>query len=364
MGSLISRLPFFNGAAQPSSDFPDVFPLPMANGTFVDIDVQNIYARILTDVLERTDGIKDEDQPLLWDNCLANESNEGLVTMLAKAMSKRDQLFLVLEDGLKVIRKATPAEQQTIVADYKDRGESDIGIFITFKEYKRSDMVRLYSGIEYCAVGGLWKQSNVSKAIQFKFTELRASVGLSDSSISAAQAKAMAEGLGAGKDLMMDAKDVIELAKVDVTATEATMELVQRKRSEYLNMPASYFNGEQKKGMTDTGKADARAVERGLKGYYFSIIKPVLEALFEGKTTFKSDDFEQLDSSLEALKTFDVTSDDHLSAENKTKLTNKLFGLPVDTKGDPPKKPDPVVPPVVVPPAPGAKPEPPKQPAS
>jgi hypothetical protein len=105
-------------------------------------------------------------------------------------------------------------------------------------------------------------------------------------------------------------------------------------------MPASYIGGELTSAMSDTGKADAKAVDRGLKVYYFSIIKPVVDTLFNISTTYKSDNTEELTLAFESLKTFDITSDEYLSKENKLKVSNKLFGLPEDTEGG---EPDPVV---------------------
>lgn len=332
-----------------STELPDIYPLPIASGAFVDIDVQNIYNRILTETLERTEGIPNEKQSLLWDNCSAGESQDGLVTLLSKAMATKGDLFLVYDIAVKVIRKATAAEQQQIKADYAKTAGSKVGAYITFKNYTRTDMVRFYSALEYCSVGGLYKAMNLSKAVQLKFNEMRSSTGLSDSADIKTQAQNIAQGLSKGKDVMLDAKDIIETSKPDLTATNSAMSFIQMKQSFYLGLPASWFNGLTSKGMSDTGKSDSKSVERGLKPYYFSIIKPVCDVLFQAKTTFTSDDFDMLSTANETLKTFDVTSNDHLSAENKTKIASRIYGLDEDAKGDPPAKVQPA--PAPVPPA-------------
>lgn len=325
-----------------SSELPDIYPIPVRQADFVSVDVENIYTRILTAVLERTTGITDEDLKFLWDNCLGSETQDGIVTMLAKAMNEKSELFLVFDKAVKVVRKATPQEQVEIKADYKAKASSDRGVFITFQNFRKSDMIRFYSALEYCSVGGLYKSANLSKAIQLKFNELRSSTGLSDSADVKTQAVAMAQGLQQGKDVMMDAKDILETAKPDLTATNAALELIVAKQSFYLGLPASWITGQTSKGMSDTGKADTKAVERGLKPYYFSIIQPVMDALFGVKTSFKSEDFEMLDSANETLKTFDLTTDDFLSHDNKQLIINRLFGLPDDEEGDPPAKVEPV----------------------
>ena len=329
------------GGGSSATELPEIFPLDITKKDFVSTDVEAIYSRILTDVLERTDGIPAEKQKLLWDNCVASEAPDGLVTLLAKAITDRKDLFLVYDPAIELVREATNAEATQIREDYKTSLKSATGVYITFKKFKRVDMVKLYSALEYCDVSALYKSMNLSKAIQLKLTDLRGSVGLADSADVKAQALQIAQALAAGRDVMTDVKDVIETAKPDLTATNAAMDFIDRKRSFYLGLPLSWITGAASQTMSDTGDKDAKAVERGLKGYYFPIVKPVIEALFDVTTTFKSDDSAQLTSALEALKTFDITSDDYLSAENKQLSVNKLFGLPSTAKGDPPAKVDP-----------------------
>lgn len=346
---------------------PDVFPMSVLRQDFVAIDCETIYKRILTDVLERTDGLSDDEKVLLWDNCLASEKQDGLVSTLAKAMVKQSELFLVYVPALKVIRKADAKEEAQIKIDYKDKGESKVGVYITFKNFTQSTMISLYSTLEYCGVNSFWKSMNLSKALQIKLNELRSSTGLSDSADVKKQAVEIAAALSEGRDIYIDAKDILELLKPDLTATNSAMDLIAQKRSFYLGLPASYITGQASKGMGDSGIGDAKKVEQGLRGYYFSIIKPVIETLFGKKTTFKSEDFDQIMSSMEVLKTFTVTDEDIVSLDNKTKIMNKMLGLPPNEKGDPPKEPDPALlpapgQPVVVPPGtkPAPQPPPPK----
>lgn len=343
-----------------SAQLPDIFPFPCVQGDFVRTDVVNIYRRILTDVLERTEGLKEEQIPLLWDNCLGSESQDGLVSLVACAMYNKSDLYLVYDRTTDVIRKATSIEEAQIKVDYAAKTESKVGFYITFKNYHRSDMVKLYSLLEYCTVGSLYKQMNLSKAIQIKLTALRESVSAVDQADVKAQLVNLAQALKDGKDIGIDAKDIIETSKPDLTATQSSMEFIAEKRSFYLGLPCSWITGETSKGgLSDTGHSDAKAVERGLKGYYFEIIKPLVEAIFDTELTFKSEDFEQLSTALEALKVFNVTDEEFMSADTKLKLVNKFFGLPEDTEGGP-KAPPPVIvaPGGVVPPKPGQQPPP------
>lgn len=334
----------FISASSTADSLPDIFPIPILQKDFVSIDVQNIYMRILTDVLERTHGIKDEQKPMLWDNCLASENTDGLVSLVSKAMADKKELFLVYVASLNVVRKANQAEEVLIRDGYKTKAEpvklekGAIGVYVTFKNYCKSDMIRFYSALEYCAVGGLWKQANISKSIQIKINDLRGSVSLGDSATAKAQAKNIAEGMAEGRDVLTDAKDIIESLSPDMTATNATLDLIAKKQSSYLGLPPSYFGAEGKSTMSDTGKGDERKVDQGLKNYYFSVVKPVIEGLFGIKTDFKPVNTESLDVALKTLESMDRTSNDFLNGENKTIIVNKAFGLDEDEVGDEPEE--------------------------
>lgn len=336
-----------------TTDLPSIFPLDMNRDEFVETDIINIYTKILTDAVERIQGLTDEQIPLLWDNCLKSESNDGLISLLAKAMADMEDLFVVYDKALKLIRKATSEEQDRIRADYKSRGESATGLFISFKNYKRSDMVKLYSALEYCTVASLNKSLNISAAIQFKMNDLRSSTGLADSTTVITQAKAIARALTEGKDVLTDAKDIIESAIPDLAPVEAAIKFLNQKRSFYLGLPESYINGEQTGGMGTTGENDTKATERGLKNYWFSILKPVLEKLFGSSLTYKSQDFRQIAQGLECLKTFELTGEDLLTLKSKQNIITGIFDVEESDTKELPKEREPEPAPAPAPVKPG-----------
>lgn len=327
------------GAKNTEVELPDIFPFPTIQGDFIRMDIETIYARILTDVLERTQNIPEKVKPLLWDNCLASEKSDGLVTMLVKAMFEKSDLFMVFDSATNVVRRAKSEETTLIKKDYEEMGSSETGVYLTFKNYKRTDMLKIFSALEYCAVAGLHKSMNLSTALQFKMNDLRASVATVDSGITQAQAVAVADALKKGRGALLDGKDTIEVAKPDLTATTSSMEFISEKKSFYLGLPASYITGDLPGGLGDSGNGDAKAVERGLRGYYFSIVKPAVEALFGITTDFETEDYAQISSALETLKTFELTSDEYVTKENKQKVINRMLGFPENEKGGPAPKP-------------------------
>lgn len=342
--SLSTWFTFSNsGNGSSTSDIGDLFPVAIKQSDFLRVDVLNIYAKILTDTIERTNGIPDQYVHTFWDNCLASEASEGLVTMLSKAMVEKADLFLVFDKATKVLRKADASESAQIRTDYKKEGESSVGTYVSFRNYQRTDMIKLYSTLEYYAVASLYKNMNLAKAIQLKMSDIRASVALNDRADVEAQAKALSDALKKGNDIMLDAKDMIETGKPDLTATNSAMEFINQRRSFYLGLPASYVTGEIQNGMGDTGQADTKAVDRGLKGYFYSIVRPVLTSLFkiEG-LQYKAEDNAQISTGLEALRTFELVGEDLISTESRLKVVNMLFGFPEDTEGGSPRpEPDP-----------------------
>lgn len=344
----------FGFGSDETIDLPVVFNLPVAQDAFVQTDLENIFTKILTDVLDRTSGIKDDLLPLFFDNCVKSESadGDGLITMIAKAMSRKEELFIVYDKTLHLVRRATNAEATQIKDEYS-KGKQQAGrAYLSFKNFTKADQLRFYGGIEYGTIGGLYKSANLSRALQFKIKNLRGSVALTDASEAKAQVKNMATSLSKGKDIYMDGEDMVETATPDVAAAKEAGAVTDAKKCFLLGYPLSYITGEAPKGLGDSGEGDAKAIERGHKSYYFSIVKPALLAIFDLKTKFKSQDFRQLSSALEALKTFDLVGEKYISEENKLLIVNTLLDVDSELGEDPEPEIPPVVPGANVPPNP------------
>lgn len=316
-----------------SNELVDIFPLTLTQAVFIKSDILSTYLKILTDVIERTHGIKEEFKPSLWDNCLQNEANEGLVTLLANAMTEKSDLFLVykaLGQGASVLRKATTEEQEIIRKDYKAKGESKVGIYVSFKKYRRTEMLEIYSAFEYCVLSGLNKTLNISKAVQLKINKLRESVAVADAQVAIDQAKSIASALKNGNDVMLDSEDEITTATPDTSSSEKSIMFLDAKRAFILGLPIAYITGQQTGGIGSSGENDMRAVERGLVQYFVSIIQPVLKALWGLETEFKSQDFRQMTTALEVLKTFDLVSDENLPKEMKLEILARVFDIDLE----------------------------------
>lgn len=329
-----------NGLAE---TLPELFKIPITDKVFVETDLVAIFTKILTDVIERTHTIPDKIDPCLWDNCVKSDVSEGLVTLLAKAMANQDDLFLVYNSSTDVLRKATGDEITKIKADYEKNSKSSVGAFLSFKNFGRTEMLRFYGMLEYHLVGSIYKQANLAKSVQMKFDGMRASVALNQKSDAEVQAKKISKGLNEGKDVYTDGKDTIDMLTPDSSAAQKGIDLVDGKKSFYLGMPLSYINGDFEKGLGgDSGEADAKKVELGLKNYFRAIVKPALKAIFDITVKFKSNDYRQVSSGLEALKTFELVGDRYISDENKLSIINMLLGVDSELGDEPEEVPPPV----------------------
>lgn len=313
----------------------EIFPLSIKMSDFVQTYLQTIYTKILTDAYARTTGIPEDSIPVLFDNCLGSETPDGLISLLAKAMASKGDLYLIYNPQTKTLRRADGTEQAAIKDAYKSGKQIKGQVYVSFTNNNKSDMIRFYSEIEFATTAGLYKQSQLSSAIQYKMNELRATVSSIDKAAAESQAKAINESLVSGRNAIMDAKDVIDTTKVDVDPISKALDMIESKLSMYIGMPKSYFTGDQTNGMGDTGNADARAVERGLTAYFFSVAKPVVEALLECKTTFRTQDFSQVMTGLSALQTFDLVGNKYISDENKLAIANALLGVESKLGADP-----------------------------
>lgn len=320
---------FFNKAVSGHSGagVEEIYPLALKCNHFTKIDIQSTYRKILTDVIERTHGVPEKMEKHLWDNCVVNEAADGLITLLVKAMYNKGQLFLVYVKSADVMRVATPNEQTQIKEDYRSKGASDVGCFIAFSNFEITDILKIFSELEYYVLAGFHKNVNLSKAVQIKMDQMRASVAFSDADVAIQQAKEIAVSLRAGRDVLLDSKDSIDTAKTDMSPIDSAVTFLNTKRSFYLGLPVSYVSGVQTGGIGSTGEGDNRAIERGLKYFYESIVKPVLLALFGLKTEYRSSDFREISSALETLTTFETISDSSLSRESKDKIIAMMFGL-------------------------------------
>ncbi len=227
---------FLNKKSTSSNEIANIFPLSLKATDFIRNDIISTYTKILTDTVDRTFGIPKQANQYLWDNVVEDGNNTGLVTMLAVSMCDQTDLFIVYKPSIQVIRKATRDEENQIRADYKKDGKSSIGVFVSFKNYKRTTMLKIWSEFEYCLLAGMNKQLNLSQAMQIKINDMRASVSLQDSQVAIDQAQSIALALKNGNDVMIDKNDEIAVLNVNMDASQKAMDFLATKKAWILSV--------------------------------------------------------------------------------------------------------------------------------
>lgn len=320
----------FNKTSSGENEIAEIFPLSMPKIDFIHCDIMTTWTKILTDTVARCHGLPKQYDSIWWDSFVETQNSKGLITLLSEAMAHKRELFLVYSKETKILRIADQVEQTKIKDDYKKLGSSPVGVYVSFQQFKKTDILFLYSALEYCTIASLHKTLNIAKAVQVKISDIRSSINLSDASVAIEQGQNVATALRNGNDILIDVKDDITTAKPDVEAIEASMKFINGKRAYYLGLPLSYIDGEQTSGMNSTGEQDTRAVERGLKAYFESIIKPLISDLLGVELKFKSQDFRNINSALEALKTFQLIDIDVMPTKFKNQIIAQMFDI--DTK--------------------------------
>lgn len=324
--SIFKSLGFnINQQYTPQNELIEIFPFPIDEVDFVKVDVVQMLKRVLSDASDRTQGITDDQRNLFFDNFVKNENTKGLLTLLTEAMYLKQDLYLSYDKTLNLVEVPDSQKKVQIKADYLREGKSELGVYVSFKNYYKTDMLKIYSSLEYFTIAALYKQLNVAKSLQVKIHKLRESVSEKDSEVAVEQAKKIAEAMSKGKDVLMDELDSILSLMPNLDSVNASISFIKDKQAFYLGMPKSYIDGTQNSGLGDSGQGESLAIDRGLKSYFKSILKPILDQLFQVKCEFKSETSLDIPKVLEMLKTFDITSDDYMSKEQKTDLLNKLL---------------------------------------
>jgi hypothetical protein len=305
----------------------EIYSLSYQKDKFIAADIISTYVKILTDVVDRTHGLKDKTYKVLWDNCLYGEVREGLISLVAAAMATCTDLYLVYSPSTDVIRQATQDEKNKIIEDYKNKSPNPRGWIISFKDYYKTNMYKIYSELEYCAINSFNTIMNLSKAVQIKIDGLRKSVSALDASEAVSQAQEVASALRSGNDVLLDSKDDITNSSPNITPTKESVIFISGKKANILGMPLSYVNGELQSGIGSSGDSDTRAIERGLKQYYHSIMEPIFSSIFKNETEFRENDFREITSKLETLKAFDLVGNEILSLETKREIACKMFDV-------------------------------------
>lgn len=288
---------------------------------FVDFKVITLYAKILRRCYAKSSGLSDEQAANLWDSVDLGDAQHGIINKVSFAMAKKKELVLFKDGG--IIREAEPEEAEQIKRDYEERGRSDKGVYLNFKKYAMTDVLRLYMAFIFEIIRGAWVNVNLTKALQLKIADARKTIAASDAADPMQVASNVVSALKEGKSVFLDAGDEVKTTDLQTQAIKDALSLVYGLLAGELGVSTSFICGELTSGMAVTGEADVNANEDGIKDFFNSVFKPIMDKLFNVSLKFKSDNWRRIKEFAQIIPF--VETSEYIEEDKKRELLERLF---------------------------------------
>ena len=288
---------------------------------FVDFKVITLYAKILRRCYAKSSGLSDEQAANLWDSVDLGDAQHGIINKVSFAMAKKKELILFKDGG--IVREAEQAEADQIKKDYEERGRSEKGVYLNFKKYAMTDVLRLYMAFIFEIIRGAWVNVNLTKALQLKIADARKTIAASDAADPMQVASNVVSALKDGKSVFLDAGDDVKTTDLQTQAIKDALSLVYGLLAGELGVSTAFICGELTSGMAVTGEADVNANEDGIKDFFNSVFKPIIDKLFGVSLKFKSDNWRRIKEFAQIIPF--VETAEYISEEKKRELLERLF---------------------------------------
>ena len=297
------------------------FCIEMKAADFVDFKVITLYAKILRRCYAKSSGLSDEQAANLWDSVDLGDAQHGIINKVSFAMAKKKELILFKDGG--IVREAEQAEADQIKKDYEERGRSEKGVYLNFKKYAMTDVLRLYMAFIFEIIRGAWVNVNLTKALQLKIADARKTIAASDAADPMQVASNVVSALKDGKSVFLDAGDEVKTTDLQTQAIKDALSLVYGLLAGELGVSTAFICGELTSGMAVTGEADVNANEDGIKDFFNSVFKPIMDKLFGVSLKFKSDNWRRIKEFAQIIPF--VETAEYISEEKKRELLERLF---------------------------------------
>ena len=303
------------------TDLASPYKLTVNEKNFVDFQTALLYQKILKRCYAKSNGFPDEAALNLWDSVELSNAQYGTISLISNAMTDKKELILVNDSG--IIRVATYQEAEAIKKDYAEGKTSQKGVYMNFRKYTMTDIIKIYMSLIYDIMGGAKTNLGLAKALQIKIADLRKTVATSSSEDAVAQVKKIVKALKEGKSVGIDAGDSIVTTELQTTPIVDGLKLVYGCLASLLGVSTSFICGELTSGMAVTGEADVNANEDGIKDFFNSVFKPIHEKLFDIKLTFKTDNWRKVKEFSSIIPY--IESSMYLDEAKKKELINSTF---------------------------------------
>lgn len=289
------------------------FNLSLKETEFVDYMVSDLYQSILTMCFDKIifpdaeKDFKDKITPSFYDNLSVEGINKGIIKNLAYGIVQNQKVFFVnasAGDNI-IVRQGTQEELQKYE---KEQGNIKNQIQMDFTKYNQSKALKLFYSMIYWIIRATNTNVKISNSVLVKIAKLRELVAKEDADDVIKQAKEINDAIKRGNSIIADKDDTMERLEINSQATKDALDVAFSLVSGLIKMPLSFVNGELTTGLTQTGDSDNLAIERGLKNYYYTILKPCTEKLFETKTRFSSDNTAKLKTLIGILPQLELST--------------------------------------------------------
>ena len=289
------------------------FNLSLKETEFVDYMVSDLYQSILTMCFDKIifpdaeKDFKDKITPSFYDNLSVEGINKGIIKNLAYGIVQNQKVFLVnasAGDNI-IVRQGTQEELQKYE---KEQGNIKNQIQMDFTKYNQSKVLKLFYSMIYWIIRATNTNVKISNSVLVKIAKLRELVAKEDAEEVIKQAKEINDAIKRGNSIVADKDDTMERLEINSQATKDALDVAFSLVSGLIKMPLSFVNGELTTGLTQTGDSDNLAIERGLKNYYYTILKPCTEKLFDTKIRFTSDNTAKLKTLIGILPQLELST--------------------------------------------------------
>lgn len=301
------------------------FTLRLCRDDFCRIKTETLFKKMLQRCYSRSEGATDKQKiKSLFDSSERSDAAKGLISLLACAMTKKEEMGLIYEKG--VVRIATFDEKEEIKKQYS-KNVSPLavkkGVLVDFRKYDLSDLVMAYMSIIYDILSSMNTQVGLAQALQIKINALRGTVSAVGKDDPIEQAKAINNALNKGQSVLLDKNDTVETLTLNSDSVKNAVAFVNSLMASDLGVSLSFVNGELTTGMSATGEADANADEYGFQDMFNSIFKPTCDPLYSWTLQFITDDWRWFAAMADKL--IIVENSALLSIEQKQAFATRLI---------------------------------------
>ena len=305
------------------TDLPAPYRLTVDEAAFLNFKVKWLYEKILKRCYALSAGLDEDKARALFDSVELGDATVGLIGLVARALTDKTELILVNDAG--IVRVAEFNEAEEIKKDYAARGRSEKGVYLNFAKYTLTDILKCYMELIFEILKAERVNVGLAQALQVKINRMRETISTSNADDPMKQAKNIVDALKGGKSVAIDAGDVIQTTDLQTQAVKDALLMVYGMLASDLGVSLSFVCGELTSGLSVSGEANANFDESGIRDFFITVFKPIVEKLFGVSLRFKTDNWRKVREYAQILPY--IESSALLTDKQKEQLAVELMGV-------------------------------------